>query len=92
MRHGTRGSTAAGNRPGTEERIRYAERRGAREAGPNLAIDPAVRRRDYFRFDAGCAVGPAARPSGPTLSSMYPLASLVENSKVSVYALWFLGN
>lgn len=67
MRHETRGS--AGNRAGTEETsLRYVERRGAREACSNLTIDTAVRRREYFRFDAGCAVGRAADPSRSTHS------------------------
>lgn len=83
MRHETRGNrAAAGNRAGNEEtRLRYVERRGARQACSNLTIDTAVRRREYFRFDAGRAVGRAADPSrSPHSSTCAPVVRLAENS------------
>lgn len=66
MRHVTCGCATAGNHPGTEEKTRYAERRGTRQAHPNLAIDTTVRRREYFRFDACHPVGGTPDPSFPT--------------------------
>lgn len=66
MRNVSCGCTAAGNHPGTEEKTRYAERRGTRKAHPNLAIDTTVRRREYFRFDACHPVGGTPDPSFPT--------------------------
>lgn len=76
MRHETRGSTAAGNRAGTEERHRYVERRGARKACSNLAIYTTVRCRDYFRFDADRALGCTTHPSRSTFSSTCTLVRL----------------
>lgn len=53
-----------------EERQRYAERRGAREACSNLAIDTTVRCRKRFRFDFGLTASRAFNPSRSTLPSM----------------------
>lgn len=77
MRRETDRTTIPGKRPRSEEgRQRYAERRGAREACSNLAIDTTIRRRERIRFDFGGAAGCTLNPSRPTLSSMYLLGSL----------------
>lgn len=91
MRRETASSTDTGNRSDTEERLRYAERRGTRKVCSNLAIDSAVRCREHFRFNPGCIVGSTSVHPCSTLFSTYTLVEIAKGSMEA--SIWvFLGN